>query len=67
MSEIVRLNFKSAKALPESVREANEISDSVFAQIKVSDSGPKVEVESVESPAKRVKKVLERENIEIEI
>ena len=67
MSRISKVEFKLAANLPQSVRDANGLADTDFAELRVENSDPHLVVEKVTSPAKRVNGVLKSEGVKIRL
>lgn len=65
MGKVSMVEFKMAKNLPANVRKVHGLSENDFVEIRVEGSIPSIHVEKIESPSKRVKKILEREGSKI--
>lgn len=67
MSKTVRVTYKHISKLPQGVREANNLPDSGFAEITVKNSEPDIQIEGVESPARRAKESLSEEDVSVDL
>ena len=65
-SKVVKVEFRAVKDLPEGVIKANKLEKQKFVEIRVENSEPTIKIESISSPADRIRQKIKESGITLD-